>query len=94
MPYSDQDKFLLASDCKLEPPLQYPGKFHRNNKSGTLQTRSEWLISQSQKWVNCMKQSDKYERSPFSVKANCLMFWLKNIQVYVNKEGKRNVGQS
>ena len=77
MPYRAKDKMLLKSDCVLSPPTHWPGKYSKDNKSGTLLTVPEWHIQEAMKWFNEMKENEKYDGTYFSIKAGCLQAWLR-----------------
>ena len=67
---------INKSDCKIPPPEAFPGKLHHNNVEGTLLSKGDWVKFQCKKWIDDMKQSEKYDASYFGVKVDCLKGWL------------------
>ena len=76
MPYKDRKLYLTASDCSLERPSKFPGLYNKDNKDGTMMSKDEWIKGEIKKWANNLKQSEKYETTPFSERCVCLKNWL------------------
>ena len=57
MPIPNRKDMICTSDVNLPKPLKYPGKFNRNNKSGTLKAKPEWIRDEVVKLVNHMKSN-------------------------------------
>ena len=62
---------------KVPQPLKYQGKLQKNNKNRTLLSKSDWKKSETKKWVNVMKVSEKYDFTSHAVKAWVLQDWLR-----------------
>ena len=75
MPYTDQKDFHSMPDCTFDVAA-FPGKYNKNNKTGTLMTKSEWIEQEARKWFNEMQKIEKYYESPFSFRAMALKHWL------------------
>ena len=71
-----EDKYLKKTDCPLPPPSNFPGSFHKDNKSGTLLSREEWKKNEFRKWVIEMQKNVKYEQTPFGYRAACAKSWM------------------
>ena len=56
---------IKLEDCP--PPAQtYPGKMPRNNKTGSLQSRQEYIDSEIEKWVRHFDNAEKYHKTFFA----------------------------
>ena len=76
MPKAQRHEMLKKSDCTLPRPERYPGSLHHNNVGGSLLSKADWIKFEGKKWLDEMKNSEKYDASFFSVKAVCLRSWL------------------
>ena len=76
MPQPKTSEMLKKSDCSLPPPKPYPGSLYHNNMGGSLLSKEDWIKFECKKWIDEMKQSEKYDISYFSVKVHCLKGWL------------------
>ena len=77
MPITGLTNMISESDNRLPNPLKYPGKYNRKNKNGTLKSRPEWVVEEVRKWIDFMKENEKYDQSYHSVKTKVLVKWLK-----------------
>ena len=77
MPITGKENMLSMADVNIPNPLKYPGKLGRNNKSGTLLTKPEWIRQEVKRWIDEMKTNDKYDNSFHSVKSHVLLMWLR-----------------
>ena len=75
------DNYLKLSDIVLEAAPHYPGKWNRNNKEGSVLTRSEFIEHEVRKWVNALAELEKYQATPISAKGYLLCDHLKKLNV-------------
>ena len=77
MPVPNPGDVLSKRDNNsLANPEKYPGKVSRNNKNGTLLNRDQWKRQEASKWVDAMKDNDRYDDTPNYQKAWLLQTWL------------------
>ena len=77
MPVPNPGDVLCKRDNNsLTNPEKYPGKVSRNNKNGTLLNRDQWKRQEASKWVDAMKDNDRYDDTPHYQKAWLLQAWL------------------
>ena len=65
---SDIFKMMNKDDVKIDRAPKYPGKWTRNNKSGSTLSRCEYLESEAKKWVDKVKDLDKYNTTSTTAK--------------------------
>ena len=56
--------------------LKFPGKFTKNNKDGTMLTKTKWKEKEARKWVQGVKESGEFENYFFSKRVIYLRSWL------------------
>ena len=66
----------MASQNLLPNPVPYPGKFNKNNKGGTLKSKSEWKLQETRKWYNEMSKSADYDDTPFYNRSRNFKTWM------------------
>ena len=79
---------LVVGDNPPDPLNVYPGKFSRNNPSGTLLSREQYLYEEAKKWVSFMKENPKYKSTWRTDKAKVLLSHLLKLKVSDGK-GKK-----
>jgi hypothetical protein len=74
---------LRASDCDLPPANEYPGKWYRQNPSGSVDcdSKAEWVANEARQWYEYMKNNPKYDETPIWQKAYCLKFHLRRLKL-------------
>ena len=56
--------------------LKFPGKYSKNNKDGTMLTKTKWKEKEARKWVQGVKESGEFEHDFFSLRVKYLRSWL------------------
>ena len=60
---------ITKADCPPNIASGYPGKWSRNNRSGSQLSKSEYTEKLVKDWIDHFKSSDNYQNSPLSKKA-------------------------
>ena len=89
MPHDKPVIRITASDNPDEKAPQYPGKFRRNNKQGTILSRQEWLKQQTDEWVQHMRVKPAYTETYLSDKALVLLSHLSNTLMTVGSKSNK-----
>lgn len=76
---------ITSADCPPSSAPAYPGKYGKNNKSGSLLTREQFLEDVVRRWVEHFQESDKYENTSLAHKARYLIRHLKAFKVDAKK---------
>ena len=76
---------INAADCPSTPAAAWPGKYRRNNKTGSVMTKQQFVEGAVRRWVEHFEGSDKYENTSLSNKARYLVWHLRALNVNVKK---------
>lgn len=76
---------INAADCPPTPATAYPGRYGKNNKTGSIKTKQQFLEEAVRFWVEHFEGSDKYENTSLSNKARYLVWHLRALKVNVKK---------
>ena len=79
---------MNKDDVKIDRAPKYPGKWTRNNKSGSTLSRCEYLESEANKWVDKVKDLDKYNTTSTTVKTHLLREHLGSMNVAFSRAKK------
>ena len=72
---------IRSEDCPQGMAEPYPGKQSRNNPSGSVFTKSEYINSEVEKWVRHFDDSDLYHKTYFSDRVKYLQVYLRPLCV-------------
>ena len=78
-----QRDVLKKSDCDLPEANVFPGKWHRRNKTGSVEfdKKSQWVANECKKWYDYMKDNPLYDNTPIWQKVFCLSYHLRKLKV-------------
>ena len=76
----DKSDQISLKDCPTEIAPHYPGAFSKDNPSGSLESRNDFLRGVVKSWVSHFKYSRKYENTSLSKKTDLLLHYLKNFR--------------
>ena len=79
---------MNKDDVKIDRAPKYPGKWTRNNKSGSPLSRCEYLESEAKKWVDKVKDLDKYNTTSTTAKTHLLREHLGSMNVAFSRAKK------
>lgn len=65
--------------------IPYPGRFTKNNKKGTMLSRSEWMENEARRWVVGTKDTEEFENMPLGNRVLCMRFWLEKAFKTISK---------
>ena len=74
---------ISKTDCPQVTAAPYPGAKSRNNPSGSLLSRNEYIEQSVQNWINHFEDSEKYQNSSLSLKGLYLVNHLNLIGVNI-----------
>ena len=74
---------ISKADCPQVTAAPYPGAKSRNNPSGSLLSRNEYIEQSVQHWINHFEDSEKYQNSSLSIKGLYLVKHLSLIGVNI-----------
>ena len=75
------DDVMSRADCPANQAPKFPGKKTRNNPTGTLLTKSEFIEKEIEAWVNHFNNSNMYHETYFAHKIIYLRQHLKDLSV-------------
>ena len=65
--------------------IPYPGRFTKNNKKGTMLSRTEWMENEARRWVVGTKDTEEFENMPLGNRVLCMRFWLEKAFKTISK---------
>ena len=71
-------KEITAADCP--DCLVYPGRYTRNNPTGIVEDKKQWIEGKVLEWVKLMSQNDKYEATHTANKVKRLKRYLEKVR--------------
>ena len=82
-----KEDYLKVSDCDLPRAGKFPGKNYRQNQKGSKEfhSKGEWVMNESLKWFDHMRNHQKYDQTAIYRKAFCLYHHLIPLKIAMSE---------